>query len=52
MISQIPEKSLCCNNKDWDNLPTEGIPNGQCIINMDTREIKMFDKEDKAWKEQ
>lgn len=49
MVSKIPEKCWCCNNNDWDNLPTEGVENGQRVINMETGETKMFDDEKQKW---
>ena len=53
MISAIPAESWCCNNNDnLDELTDCVIPNGQCIINMDTGKIKMYDAEEKKWKPQ
>lgn len=50
MVSPIPEKSLCCNSNDIDKLPTEGILNGQPILNMDNGDVYMFDADEKKWK--
>lgn len=50
MFSMIPEKSLCCNNNDIGKLPTEGILNGQPVLNMDNGDVYMFDAEEKTWK--
>ena len=49
MITDIPKSSWCCNKKD--TLPTEGVENGQTVINMDNGVVKMFDAEEKEWKE-
>lgn len=49
MISVMPEKTLVFN--EGDELPTEGIPDGQCAYNKDTKEIVIFDLPSRTWKE-
>lgn len=52
MISEIPKESWCCNTEDIPNLPTEGVKNGQCVINMDSSDVYMFSLKTKEWKKQ
>ena len=48
MISMMPEKVLVYN--EGDELPVEGVLNGQPAYNLDTGETKVFNKEKREWK--
>ena len=47
MISAMPKKTLVFN--DGDELPVEGILNGQPALNLDTGDILVFNKEKREW---
>lgn len=48
MISPMPEKALVFN--EGDELPVEGVLNGQPALNLDTGETFVFNKEKREWK--
>ena len=48
MISKIPEITWVYNNDD--ELPIEGVDDGQFAINKDTGECVVFDLPSKTWK--
>lgn len=48
MIGAIPSETWLYN--DSDTLPTEGVPNWQAALNVDTGETVVFDLEEKKWK--
>lgn len=48
MISVMPEKYIVFN--EGDELPVEGVLNGQIALNLDTDEMFVFNKEKRVWK--
>lgn len=49
MISTMPEKPLVFNESD--DLPVEGVLNGQPAMNLDDpSDIRVFNKEKREWK--
>ena len=48
MIDIMPERSLVFN--EGDELPVEGVQNGQPALNLDTGEVVVFNKEKREWK--
>ena len=49
MISVMPDKTLVFN--EGDELPVEGVLNGQPALNLDTGETVVFNKQKREWKE-
>lgn len=49
MISIMPEKPIVFN--EGDELPVEGVLNGQPALNLDTGAVVVFNKEKREWKE-
>ena len=49
MISVMPKKTLVFN--EGDELPVDGVMNGQPALNLDTGEVFVFNKEKREWKE-
>lgn len=49
MIDIMPDKVLVFN--EGDELPVEGVLNGQPALNLDTCETVVFNKEKREWKE-
>lgn len=48
MISMMPEKILVFN--DGDELPIEGVLNGQNAVNLDNpKDVRLFNKEKREW---
>jgi hypothetical protein len=47
MISANPKECWC--GKSTDTKPTEGVPNGQGIIEIDTGDYYKFDLDTKTW---
>lgn len=47
MVSNIIEEQWCCLSTDTK--PIEGVKNGRCILEMDTRKVFIFDKENERW---
>lgn len=48
MISTMPEKTLVFN--EGDELPVEGVLNGQPAMNLDNpKDIRVFNKEKREW---
>ena len=48
MIDIMPEKLLVFN--EGDELPKDGVLNGQPALNLDTGETVVFNKDKREWK--